>query len=650
MRWAICIMILAWLTSAAHAQVNSNVSKLSIHLIGSYTEGAKRIVAAKPRVIKVLDPQSSAAMREAMRDYKRRHPKGLVVMRVWERTPDVRYRLQDDPVQSAEDFWNRVLRPAVQALSVEDRRLVDYLEGPNEGETTPTWETVEHARWFGRFWERLAQRIAEAGFRPLIGSIAVGNPRGTIAEIRARLEAFLPALRAAQRHNGGWSYHSYTIQYTTDPGVEYWFSLRYRIFYEFLRERYPELANLPMILTEGGVDEVGNPNTSGWRARGDTAKYQRWLVWYDSELKRDPYVVGVTLFQIGNPEGWWSFDLEPIAGWLADHIAQRPRTLRNSVLNGDFELGFGNYGGETIANAWMPWDAGVVNPAWPGSAHFWRVSGVPGNAQRIISGLIAGQSFRGGVYQSVPVVPGVPYRLTMDYLSAGTTDPGSGQEFGLGYDLSGGDNPSSPGIIWLVSTSIPTNQWRRVQATIIPSGDRLTLWTRCGIYWPVATVTLDVDNVQLRAEATLAGRVVLGDFLGDYRDTSMEVQIRNRTTGAIVHQARVPLSVDGEFEVLYEAGVPPGVYHVAMKAAPWLRRVVRDVTVPNGWAEASLVNGDIDADNEVTLFDFGALVRAFGSTPYNANWDPNADLDGDGEVTLFDFGVLVRNFGSLGDE
>ena len=285
-RW-LWVVLLVGLSSLAFAQSDQCVSKLSIHLIGGYTEGAKRIIAAKPRVIKVLDPQASPAMREAMRDYKHRHPKGLVVVRVWERTSGLRYRLEDDPVQSADDFWNRVLRPAMDTLSASDRRLIDFLEGPNECENTPCWESVEGARWFGRFWERLAERIAQAGFRPCVGSIPVGNPPGSISEIRAKLGAFLPALRAAKRFNGAWSYHSYSVDYTTDPAVEYWFSLRYRIFYEYLREQHPDLANLPLILTEGGIDRAGNPTQDGWRARGDAAKFQKWLLWYDSELKKD---------------------------------------------------------------------------------------------------------------------------------------------------------------------------------------------------------------------------------------------------------------------------------------------------------------------------------------------------------------------------
>ncbi len=302
-----------------------STSKLGIHLIGSYTEGARKIISAGPVVIKVLDPQASKDMQEAVLDYKKRFPKGIVVMRVWERTPNVHYNLEDDPTASADDFWEKVLRPAVEALPKEVRKAIDYLEGPNEGETTPTWETVDSARWFGQFWVRLARRIKEAGCRPCVGSIAVGNPPGTLEEIYAKLEAFLPALRVLKIYNGAWSYHAYSLEYSTDIEKERWYSLRYRIFYEFLAKKHPELRNLPLILTEGGIDKLGNPQTDGWRARGNEEKYQEWLKWFDAELRKDKYVVGVTLFQIGNPEGWWSFDLEPIADWMAEYLRKNSK-------------------------------------------------------------------------------------------------------------------------------------------------------------------------------------------------------------------------------------------------------------------------------------------------------------------------------------
>jgi hypothetical protein len=68
-----------------------------------------------------------------------------------------------------------------------------------------------------------------------------------------------------------------------------------------------------------------------------------------------------------------------------------------------------------------------------------------------------------------------------------------------------------------------------------------------------------------------------------------------------------------------------------------------------GAVSVSLVNGDIDGDNDVTLYDFAALVQAFGSASGDSNWNPNADLDGDGEVTLYDFGILVSSFGLSGE-
>lgn len=295
-------------------------SKLGIHLIGRYTDGARRIVAAGPRLIKVLDPQASGEMVEAMRDYKRRYPNGVVIVRIWERTTQVRYGLSDDPIKSADDFWRKVLEPAINALSPSDRMLIDFLEGPNEGENTPTWESVEAARWFGHFWERLAMLIAKAGFRPCVGSIAVGNPPGSIEEIQAKLDAFAIGLRAAARYGGAWSYHAYSIEYTTDLKIERWYSLRYRIFYEILRQYHPEISDLPLILTEGGIDRSGNAKTDGWRARGDAEKFQEWLKWFDLELRKDKEVIGVTLFQIGDQAGWWSFDLEPVSNWLANYL------------------------------------------------------------------------------------------------------------------------------------------------------------------------------------------------------------------------------------------------------------------------------------------------------------------------------------------
>ena len=290
-------------------------SKISIHLIGNYTDGAKQIVQAAPRVLKLLDLGGN--MRAALTDYKSRYPTGKTVLRIFTR---VRYSISDDPAASAQDFWTQVLSPPISQLPQSERNHIDYLEGPNEGDSTPSWASTADAQWLGRFWATLAPIIKNNGFKPCVGSIPVGNPGGSQQQMEDMLEAFVPALTAASAAGGAWSYHSYTLDYSTDPNVESWTSLRYRRYYDFLQRRHPELLSLPMILTEGGVDQSGNPQTSGWQARGDAAKYQNWLNWFDNQIRQDAYILGVTLFQSGDAAGWPSFEIEPVAGWIAQHL------------------------------------------------------------------------------------------------------------------------------------------------------------------------------------------------------------------------------------------------------------------------------------------------------------------------------------------
>lgn len=297
-------------------------SKLSIHLLGGrFTQGARQVVQAGPRILKVFDLGKD--MLDAAREYKRLYPSGKVILRVWHTR---KWTLADDPVASANQFWNEVLLHHLQGLSPSDRRLIDYVEGPNEGDSTPTWFSLSQAHWFGRFSARLADLMASLGVRPIVACIGVGQPGGTPEEEAAKWRAFYPALSAAKRAGGGWSYHSYTINYSTDPEKEQWYSLRYRRLIKIMEKDRPDLAKMPVFLTEGGVDYSGNAAKDGWQARGSQEKFQQWLTWFDSELQKDPQVEGVTLFQSGDPEIWPSFELEPVLPWLAERLkAQRFR-------------------------------------------------------------------------------------------------------------------------------------------------------------------------------------------------------------------------------------------------------------------------------------------------------------------------------------
>ena len=291
-------------------------SKISVHLLVNYSSGASQIIQARPRVIKILGTHS--AMIQAARDYKASTPDGKVVCRIY--TPDRWYRT-NDPAASGSNFWNTVMVGAFTGLSAADRALIDYVEGPNEGDSTPTWGSSADADWFNTFWLHLAPQIANAGFRPLAFSIAVGNPPGNTAEIQDKLNRIAPALRLCQQLGGGWSYHSYSLPYSTNLADEIWYSVRYRQYYSYFASAHPDLVNLPLVLTEGGIDGVGP-----WSTRGDTNQYQNWLTWFDSEIRKDNYCLGVTLFQIGDTGGWNGFNVEPIAPWLASYLNANPGT------------------------------------------------------------------------------------------------------------------------------------------------------------------------------------------------------------------------------------------------------------------------------------------------------------------------------------
>jgi len=129
-------------------------------------------------------------------------------------------------------------------------------------------------------------RIVAAGYKPCIGSIAVGNREERLQKCQSYLAAFVPALAAVQGSGWRWSYHAYTINYTTDVGTEIWYSLRYRQFYSYFASAFPDLNAMPLILTRVAWISAENPATSGWQARGTQADYERWLNWLMGRCSR----------------------------------------------------------------------------------------------------------------------------------------------------------------------------------------------------------------------------------------------------------------------------------------------------------------------------------------------------------------------------
>jgi hypothetical protein len=112
-------------------------------------------------------------------------------------------------------------------------------------------------------------------------------------------------------------------------------ALRYRWWYEdFL---IPRGLVIPLVISEAGIDGTiaNHPGPDGlgwqdfvdyWRASGldpdGVTEYLRQLAWYDSELQKDDYVIGCTIFTAGaSGPNWRTFDitgmLHPLAFYLA---------------------------------------------------------------------------------------------------------------------------------------------------------------------------------------------------------------------------------------------------------------------------------------------------------------------------------------------
>ena len=242
------------------------------------------------------------------------------------------------PREAAEAVYRHVSERFAK-VPAEMRARVDFL-----GVAPNMWEpkSVEDARWYSEYLCELLPHARAWGPRPVVLNSGVGGL--PVGDNPAVLDAMAPGLRLAHHLGGAWACHGYTLDYSKDAEHESWYSLRYRRAYDHFRTHHPDLMTFPMILLEGGVDKAGDPDKDGYLARGDLRRFADWLAWYDREIMKDDQVLGVTLFKIGSPGTWKSFDLEPMTPWLFEHH----RGARASrARQGAAELGRGLLGAES---------------------------------------------------------------------------------------------------------------------------------------------------------------------------------------------------------------------------------------------------------------------------------------------------------------
>lgn len=148
----------------------------------------------------------------------------------------------------------------------------------------------------------------------------------------------------------------------------------------------------------------------------------------------------------------------------------------------------------------------------------------------------------------------------------------------------------------------------------------------------------------------ISGQVTLQNYSPGPNGVQVTVQLYQAGTSTLVDTKVATL--DGAGNVTVTSQAPGGNYDVYVKASHWLRRKVANQSFGLSGLSGlswSLLNGDVNGDNAVTVADFVALRAAFGSSVGDPNYNPNADLNGDGAITISDFTILRSNFGQSGD-
>ncbi len=262
-------------------------SKLGIQTQFQKSGVMEFVDSTKPSVVKLNSDYGKAE------EIKQTSPCTFIVGRIVESAGQ--QPTDGDAAQRARDWFNR------NRGTIESTNSVDCWEGYNE---PVPGHTAQEMQWMSSFEVERIKLLNSISRKACIGSFSAGNPD------LALWSEFKPALEAAKQNGGYLSLHEYcspSMQCNLD-GDTGWLTLRYRkVYRQYLQ---PNNLEIPLVITETGIDSGGCEDNCGWRAHTDASSYLEDLKWYDSKLKEDSYVVGAAIFHYGQ-FGWGSFEIYP---------------------------------------------------------------------------------------------------------------------------------------------------------------------------------------------------------------------------------------------------------------------------------------------------------------------------------------------------
>ncbi len=157
------------------------------------------------------------------------------------------------------------------------------------------------------------------------------------------------------------------------------------------------------------------------------------------------------------------------------------------------------------------------------------------------------------------------------------------------------------------------------------------------IYAPTTTIT---------GQVTLQGRPAAPN--GQWQvPVTVELFVTGNTTPVLTYSTNT--DINGQFTI---SGVPVGTYNIGVKSTHTLKRVKLSQALVAGGNNinfGTLLEGDANNDNFVTLADFSLLLNSFNKTLGDLGYDPGADFNNDNFVTLADFSLLLNNFNQAGE-